>query len=382
MTIASTLDFQRAAKARLPRFLFDYADGGAYAEQTLRRNTADLADIALRQRVLQDVATIDLSTTLFGRQMPLPVALAPIGIGGMYRRRGETQAARAANARGLPFTLSTVGLCGIDEVRRATDGPLWFQLYVLRDRGFMRELIANAKAAGAEALVFTVDMPVPGARYRDAHSGMSGPRAPLRRMLQAIGRPSWAWDVGLRGRPHRLGNLEPVLGKASGMNDYMGWLGANFDPSIQWRDLDWIRAAWDGPLIIKGILDPDDARAAADVGADGIVVSNHGGRQLDGVLSTARALPAIADAVGDRLTVLADSGVRSGLDVVRMLALGAHGVLLGRAWLYALAARGEAGVTQLLDLIEKEMRVAMTLTGVNTIAKIDRSILVSAKDNL
>ncbi len=382
VTIASTLDFQRAAKARLPRFLFDYADGGAYAEQTLRRNTADLGDIALRQRVLQDVATIDLSTTLFGRQMPLPVALAPIGIGGMYRRRGETQAARAANARGLPFTLSTVGLCGIDEVRRASDGPLWFQLYVLRDRGFMRALIANAKASGAEALVFTVDMPVPGARYRDAHSGMSGPRAPLRRMLQAIGRPGWAWDVGLRGRPHRLGNLEPVLGKASGMNDYMGWLGDNFDPSIQWRDLDWIRAAWDGPLIIKGILDPDDARAAAEVGADGIVVSNHGGRQLDGVLSTARALPAIADAVGDRLTVLADSGVRSGLDVVRMLALGAHGVLLGRAWLYALAARGEAGVTQLLDLIEKEMRVAMTLTGVNTIAKIDRSILVSAKDNL
>jgi len=382
VTIASTLDFQRAAKARLPRFLFDYADGGAYAEQTLRRNPADRGAIALRQRVLQDVATIDVSTTLFGREMPLPVALAPIGIGGMYRRRGETQAARAANARGLPFTLSTVGLCGIDEVRRATDGPLWFQLYVLRDRGFMRDLIANAKAAGAEALVFTVDMPVPGARYRDAHSGMSGPHAPLRRLLQAMGRPGWAWDVGLRGRPHRLGNLEPVLGKASGMNDYMGWLGANFDPSIQWRDLDWIRAAWDGPLIIKGILDPDDARAAADVGADGIVVSNHGGRQLDGVLSTARALPPIADAVGDRLTVLADSGVRSGLDVVRMLALGAHGVLLGRAWLYALAARGEAGVAQLLDLIEKEMRVAMTLTGVNTIAKINRSILVSAKDNL
>ena len=382
VTIASTLDFRAAAKARLPRFLFDYADGGAYAEQTMHRNVADLAGIALRQRVLQDVATVDLSTTLFGRKMPLPVALAPIGIAGMYRRRGEAQAARAANARGLPFTLSTVALCGVDEVRRATDGPLWFQLYVLRYRGFMRDLIANAKSAGAEALVFTVDMPVPGARYRDAHSGMSGPRAPLRRLLQGISHPGWAWDVGIRGRPHKLGNLEPMLGNASGMNDYMGWLGANFDASIQWRDLDWIRAAWDGPLIIKGILDPEDARAAADVGAQGIVVSNHGGRQLDGVLSSARALPAIADAVGDRLTILADSGVRSGLDVVRMLALGAHGVLLGRAWLYALAARGDAGVAQLLDLVEKEMRVAMTLTGVNAIDKIDRSILADTKDLL
>lgn len=380
VTIASTLDFHRAAKARLPRFLFDYADGGAYAEETLRRNVSDLAGIALRQRVLRDVATIDLSTTLFGHRQPLPIALAPIGIGGMYRRRGETQAARAANARDLPFTLSTVSLCGVKEVARTGGGPLWFQLYVLRDRGFMRDLIAGAREAGAKALVFTVDMPVPGARYRDAHSGMSGRHAPLRRVLQAIGKPGWAWDVGVRGRPHRLGNLEPVLGRASGMNDYMGWLGANFDPSIQWKDLDWIRAAWDGPLIIKGILDPDDARAAAAVGADGIVVSNHGGRQLDGVLSSARALPAIADAVGDRLTVLADSGVRSGLDVVRMLALGAHGVLLGRAWLYALAARGQAGVTQLIDLIEKEMRVAMTLTGVNSIAAIDRSILASQKE--
>ena len=381
VTIASTTDFRAAARARLPRFLFDYADGGSYAERTLHRNVADLSDIALRQRVLRDVATIDLSTTLFGRKMPLPVALAPIGIAGMYRRRGETLAARAANARGLPFTLSTVGLCGMEEVRRASDGPLWFQLYVLKDRGFMLDLLAKAKEQGAEALVFTVDMPVPGARYRDAHSGMYGPYAALRRVIQAMFRPKWAWDVGLRGRPHRLGNLAPVLGNASGMNDYMGWLGANFDPSIQWRDLEWIRDSWDGPLIIKGILEPDDARSAAALGAQGVVVSNHGGRQLDGVLSSARALPAIADAVGDRLTILADSGVRSGLDVVRMLALGAHGVLLGRAWLYALAARGEAGVTRLLNLIEKEMRVAMTLTGVNAVSKIDQSILVSTKDN-
>ncbi|WP_294301592.1 FMN-dependent L-lactate dehydrogenase LldD [uncultured Sphingomonas sp.] len=375
MIISSASDFREAARRRLPRFLFDYADGGAYAEATLRRNVSDLSDIALRQRVLRDVATIDLKTTLFGREMALPVALGPVGISGMYARRGEMQAARAAAKAGIPTCLSTVSICSIEQVSQVAD-PFWFQLYVIRDRAFMRDLIARAKAAGAEALVFTVDMPVPGARYRDAHSGMSGPNAPIRRVLQAMTHPRWAWDVGLFGRPHMLGNLLPVLGKNSGLNDYMGWLGTNFDPTIQWRDLDWIRELWDGPLIIKGILDPEDAREAARIGADGIVVSNHGGRQLDGVLSSARALPAIADAVGDDLTVLVDGGVRSGLDVVRMLALGAKGVLLGRAWVYALAAEGEAGVAKLLDLIRKEMIVAMTLTGVNRIEAIDRSILV------
>jgi L-lactate dehydrogenase (cytochrome) len=374
MIISSANDFREAARRRLPRFLFDYADGGAYAEETLRRNVSDLAGIALRQRVLRDVATIDLSTTLFGSDLRLPVALGPVGISGMYARRGELQAARAARAAGIPMCLSTVSICPIEDVAQAA-GDFWFQLYVIRDRAFMKDLIARAKAAGAKVLVFTVDMPVPGARYRDAHSGMSGPRAPLRRMLQAMGRPGWAWDVGLHGRPHTLGNLLPVLGKNSGLNDYMGWLGTNFDPSIQWRDLEWIRAEWDGPLVIKGILDPEDAREAAAIGADGIVVSNHGGRQLDGVLSSARALPAIADAVGDKLTVLADGGIRNGLDVVRMLALGAKGVLLGRAWVYALAAQGEAGVAKLLELITKEMVVAMTLTGVNRIEAIDRSIL-------
>ncbi|MBN2971325.1 FMN-dependent L-lactate dehydrogenase LldD [Roseomonas aeriglobus] len=375
MIISSASDFREAARRRLPRFLFDYADGGAYAEATLRRNVDDLSDIALRQRVLRDVATIDLKTTLFGREMALPVALGPVGISGMYARRGEMQAARAAAKAGIPTCLSTVSICSIEQVSQVAD-PFWFQLYVIRDRAFMRDLIARAKASGAEALVFTVDMPVPGARYRDAHSGMSGPNAPIRRVLQAMTHPRWAWDVGLFGRPHLLGNLLPVLGKNSGLNDYMGWLGTNFDPTIQWRDLDWIRELWDGPLIIKGILDPEDAREAARIGADGIVVSNHGGRQLDGVLSSARALPAIADAVGDDLTVLVDGGVRSGLDVVRMLALGAKGVLLGRAWVYALAAEGEAGVAKLLDLIRKEMIVAMTLTGVNRIEAIDRSILV------
>jgi L-lactate dehydrogenase (cytochrome) len=329
----------------------------------------------LRQRVLQDVASIDLRTTLFGHEQPLPVALGPVGIAGMFRRRGETQAARAAHRHGVPFTLSTVGICGMTELRAASDGPLWFQLYVIRDRGFMRDLLARAKEAGAQALVFTVDMPTPGIRYRDAHSGMSGRGAEVKRLMQAMGKPGWAWDVGVRGRPHRLGNLEPVLGAASGLNDYMGWLGANFDPGIRWKDLDWLRAEWDGPLVIKGVLDPEDARAAADYGADGIVVSNHGGRQLDGAMSTAAALPRIAAAVGDRLTVLADSGVRSGLDVVRLLALGAKGVLLGRAWLWALAAEGEDGVARMLSILAREMEVVMTLTGVNAVSAIDHRLL-------
>src|SRR6202035_2023136 len=316
-------------------------------------------------------------TTLFGTEQALPVILGPVGIAGMYRSRGEVQAAKAAHAAGLPFCLSTVSLCSLSEVASGAGAQrLWFQLYVIRDRAFMRDVLRTAMDLGVRTLVFTVDMPVPGARYRDAHSGMSGARAPIRRVLQALAHPRWSWDVGLLGRPHRLGNLVPMLGKTSGLNDYIGWLGANFDPTIRWKDLDFIRTEWPGPLIIKGILDPEDARAAADLGADGIVVSNHGGRQLDGVLSSIRALPAIADAVGDRLTVLADSGVRSGLDVVRMLASGAKGVLLGRAWVYALAAGGEAGVAQLLDLIAREMRVAMTLTGVRRIADINRSNLI------
>ncbi|MDQ1155158.1 FMN-dependent L-lactate dehydrogenase LldD [Brevundimonas sp. SORGH_AS_0993] len=382
MTIIASLDdFRIAARRRLPRFLFDYADGGAFSEITCRRNVDDLHATVLRQRVLQDVASIDLRTTLFGHEQPLPVALGPVGIAGMFRRRGETQAARGAHRHGVPFTLSTVGICGMTELRAAaSDGPLWFQLYVIRDRGFMRDLLARAKEAGAQALVFTVDMPTPGIRYRDAHSGMSGPGAGVKRLMQAMGKPGWAWDVGVHGRPHRLGNLEPVLGAASGLNDYMGWLGANFDPGIRWKDLDWLRAEWDGPLVIKGVLDPEDARAAADYGADGIVVSNHGGRQLDGAMSTAAALPRIAAAVGDRLTVLADSGVRSGLDVVRLLALGAKGVLLGRAWLWALAAEGEDGVARMLSILAREMEVVMTLTGVNAVSAIDHRLLAEVSN--
>ena len=375
MIISAPTDYREAARRRLPPFLFHYIDGGAYAEHTLRHNVSDLSDIALRQRVLRDVADIDLGTTLFGRSVGMPVVLAPVGLTGMYARRGEVQAARAAASKQVPFTLSTVSVCAIDEVQRQSPAPIWFQLYVLKDRGFMRDALERAQAAGVETLVFTVDMPVPGARYRDAHSGMSGPGAAWRRMLQAVTHPRWAWDVGVHGRPHDLGNISAYRGAATGLEDYIGWLGANFDPGIGWRDLQWIRDVWKGSIVIKGILDVEDVREAVRFGAQGIVVSNHGGRQLDGVLSSARALPAIADAVKGQLTILADSGVRSGLDVVRMLALGADAAMLGRAFIYALAADGQAGVANLLDLFDREMRVAMALTGVRTIADIDSTII-------
>jgi len=377
MIIASASDFRAAAKRKLPRFLFDYIDGGAYAEVTLRANISDLERVELRQRVLKNVADLDLTTTLFGQTLALPVMLSPVGLTGMYARRGEVQAARACEAKGIPFILSTVSVCAIEEVMAAVSKPIWFQLYVLKDRGFMKNALERAMAAGITKLVFTVDMPTPGARYRDAHSGMSGPFAAQRRIVQSMLHPRWAWDVGICGRPHDLGNISRYLGKATGLADYVGWLANNFDPSIGWSDLEWIRDLWRGEIIIKGILDAEDARDAVSFGADGIVVSNHGGRQLDGVLSTARALPRIADAVGSDLTVLVDGGVRSGLDVVRMLALGAKGVLLGRAPSYALAADGQRGVETLLDILTKEIRVAMTLTGTKTLAKIDSSALVS-----
>lgn len=375
MVIASAGDFREAARRRLPRFLFDYIDGAAYSEVTSRRNVEDLAGVALRQRVLNDVSAIDTGATLFGQRWAMPVGLGPVGLSGMYARRGEVQAMRAASAAEIPLCLSTVSVCSLEEVAAAVAVPPWFQLYVIRDREFMKALLDRARALGCGALVFTVDMPVPGARYRDPHSGMSGPYAPLRRYAQALAHPRWALDVGVRGRPHTLGNLASVLGSGTGLEDFIGWLGQNFDPSVTWRDLGWIREHWDGPLIIKGILDPDDAAEAAALGADGIIVSNHGGRQLDGVVSSAVALPAIAERCGGALTVLADGGVRSGLDVVRMMALGAQGVMLGRAWAYALGARGGAGVSQLLQIIASEMRVAMALTGCTSVSDIGPHVL-------
>jgi len=376
MIIASTTDFREAARRRLPRFLFDYIDGGAFAEKTLRSNVEDLTDVALRQRVLRDVSQLSLESTLFGETVAMPVALAPIGLGGMSARRGEVQVAKAACKANIPYILSTVSVCSIKEVVEGCGRPIWFQLYVLKDRAFMRDALERAMALGVTKLVFTVDMPVPGSRYRDPHSGMSGPWSGTRRMVQAATKPDWAFDVGLFGRPHDLGNISAYRGKTTGLEDYIGWLGSNFDPSISWKDLEWIRDIWKGDIIIKGILDPEDAKDALRFGANGIVVSNHGGRQLDGVLSSARALPPIAEAVKGEMTVLVDGGVRTGLDVVRMLALGADGVLLGRAYIYALAAGGQAGVEKLLALVAAEMRVAMALTGVTRTSEITGEILV------
>ncbi len=377
--VFSVGDYRKMSRRRLPHFLFEYLDGGAFDELTARQNLADLEHVVLRQRVLRDVSDIDLSAELLAQRYSLPVVLGPIGLAGMNARRGEVLAASAAQKAGIPFTLSTVSVCPLAEVSRAVTKPIWFQLYMIKDRGLMRDLLEQAQVAKCSALVFTVDMPVPGTRYRDYRSGLAG--APgflgdLRRVFQVLARPRWALDVGIRGRPHKLGNVAPVLGENTGLEDFFAWMRDNFDPTVSWRDLDFIRQIWKGPLIIKGILDPEDARQAASLGADGIVVSNHGGRQLDGVPSTVHALPCIRDAVGEQLTILADGGIRSGLDVVRMLALGAQGVLLGRAWAYALAAGGESGVSQLLQLIESEIRVAMALTGVTSIAEINRDILV------
>ena len=381
MIAASVTDYRELARRRLPRLLFDYIDGGSYAEATLRRNVEDFEDLALRQRVLRDVSSISLATDLFGQPFSMPVMLAPVGMAGMYARRGEVQAAKAARAAGVPFCLSTVGVCDLDEVTSGAGVPPWFQLYMIRDRGYMAELLARAKGLGCPVLVFTVDLPVPGARYRDMRTGLFG-GAPsltsgLKRAWDGITHPDWLIDVQLGGKPHVFGNLAAAIPEAKGMAEFWPWVTKNFDPSLTWQDLDWIRSHWDGPIVIKGILDPEDAREAVKVGADGIIVSNHGGRQLDGVLSGVRALPPIADAVGDDLTLLMDGGVRSGLDVVKALALGAKACLVGRPWAWALGARGEAGVAHVLQILRQEMTMAMALTGCTDVRQAGRDLLVA-----
>ncbi len=375
MKPACVADYRDAARKRLPKVLFDYIDGGAYAEATLAANSADLAALTLRQRVLRDVSRISTCTELFGQPLSMPLVLAPVGLAGMYARRGEVQAARAARDSGVPFCLSTMGVCPVEEVAR-TVVP-WFQLYMIRDRGFMAQLLGRVRAAGCPVLVMTVDLPVAGARYRDARSGLASANSSdqVRRAIDGIMHPDWLWDVQLRGGPHTLGNIAGASAGVKSLGEFWGWIAANFDPSVTWRDIDWVRERWDGPILLKGVLDAADARDARSAGVEGIVVSNHGGRQLDSVHSGIRALPSVVDAVGSDLTVMMDGGVRSGLDVLKALASGARACMIGRAWAYALGARGGAGVAHALDIIRKELLVAMTLTGCTEVQSADRSLL-------
>lgn len=378
MTPACVTDYRELARRRIPGVLFDYIDGGSYAEETLRRNTADFQDLALRQRVLKDVSEISLSTELFGQKLSMPVVLSPIGMAGMYARRGEVQAMKAAKAAGVTMCLSSLSICDAAEVTQGAGMAPWYQLYIIKDRGYMKALLERVGELGCPVLAFTVDLPVPGARYRDVRSGLFGATTPflgLQRAWDGITHPDWLIDVMLRGGPHTFGNIAPAIPEAKGVMEFWPWVTKNFDPTLTWKDLDWIRQHWKGPLVIKGVLDPEDAKEAARCGADGLVVSNHGGRQLDGVLSGIRALPPIADAVGDRLTVLMDGGVRSGLDVVKALASGAKGCFLGRAWAYAVAARGEAGVAHVLQILRSEMMMAMALTGCTDVREADESLL-------
>ena len=376
---ASYADYRREAERRLPTQLFHYVDGGAYAEHTLGRNVEDFEKLQLKQRVMHDVSRVDPSDSIFGYEMTIPAALAPIGLGGMMARRGEVQAKRAADAFGIPFTLSTVSICSLEEVAAVSDKPFWFQLYMLKDRGAVTHILDRAKASGVRTLIFTVDLAVLGARYRDVRNGMGGGTTVWGRLrsgtLDYLAHPRWAVDVGLKGKPHTFGNLDDLVTKASTLADFKAWIDGQLDATVTWKDIEWVRAAWDGDLIIKGILSTEDAIAAFDAGADGIVVSNHGGRQLDSVSSTIAILPRVLDAVGGRGTVIIDSGIRTGQDILKAKALGADMTLIGRPWVYANAARGEQGIRNLLSAMKGEMQVSMALTGVNTIQEVDHRIL-------
>jgi L-lactate dehydrogenase (cytochrome) len=365
MRAGSVMDFREMAKRRIPNIFFEYVDGGSYAEETLRRNVADFASIALRQLVMRDTTELDMSVTTLGLTYDMPVGLSPVGMSGMYRRRGEVQGARAAMAANVPMCLSTLGVCGVEEVTRGACPP-WFQLYVLKDRSYTKDLLDRAKAAGSPVLLLTVDLPTPGARYRDVRSGFTGASGignALRIAFDGLRRPGWMWDVWLNGRPHSLGSIEKAVEASGGGEDYLGWVGANFDRSVTWKDVDWLRSMWDGPLVVKGVLDPEDAKDAVKAGFQGLVVSNHGGRQLDGVSSSIAALPRIAEAVGDDIELFMDGGVRSGLDVLKALSLGAKCCFMGRPWAYANAAGGQAAVSRMLDIVRAELQVAMILTG-------------------
>jgi L-lactate dehydrogenase (cytochrome) len=368
-------DLRLLHKRRVPKAFFDYADRGSYSEQTLRANSDDLQEIKFRQRILVDVSKRDLSTTILGEPATMPLILAPVGLLGMQHGDGEIHACRAAQAAGIPFTQSTMSICSIEDIAAAVDKPFWFQLYVMKDRGFIKALIERAIAAKCSALVLTVDLQVNGQRHQDIKNGMTvPPEWSLSKLVDFATKPAWVSGV-LRGKRKTFGNL---IGHLKGSDDITAlatWISSQFDTTLNWKDLDWIRSIWPGKLVLKGILDVEDAEIAAKVGAQALVVSNHGGRQLDGAPSSIEVLPEIADAVGDKIEIMFDGGIRSGQDVMRALALGAKSCMIGRAYAYGLGAAGQAGVAKAIDIIRNELNTTMGLCGINTIAEIDDNVL-------
>jgi L-lactate dehydrogenase (cytochrome) len=375
-SITSIEDLRELARRRVPKAFFDYADRGSYAEETLRANREDLLRLKLRQRVLVDVSERDLSTSIIGEPASLPFCLAPIGLCGMQHGDGEILSARAAQAAGIPFTLSTMSICSIEDVAAAVDKPFWFQLYVMRDRGFARALVERAIAAKCSALVLTLDLQVLGQRHADVKNGMTvPPEIHIRNVLDVMTKPAWALSV-LRGKRRNFGNISGHVRGMDSVNSLAGWIAGQFDPTLSWKDVEWVRSLWPGKLILKGVLDVEDATLAAKTGAAALVVSNHGGRQLDGAPSAISALPKIAEAVGSEIELMFDGGIRSGQDVLRALALGARSCMLGRAYIYGLGAAGQAGVAKAIDIIRKELDVSMALTGTKRVADIDGRVLL------
>ena len=368
-------DLRQLHMRRVPKAFFDYADRGSYTEQTLRANRADLEAIRFRQRILVDVSKRDLSTTILGEPASLPLILAPVGLLGMQHGDGEILACRAAQAAGIPFTLSTMSICSIEDVAASVDKPFWFQLYVMKDRGFIKALIERAIAAKCSALVLTVDLQVIGQRHQDIKNGMTvPPEWSLSKLFDFATKPAWISGV-LRGKRRTFGNLMGHLKGTDDITALSSWISTQFDTSLNWKDVEWIRSIWPGKLVLKGILDVEDANEAAKSGAQALVVSNHGGRQLDGALSSIEMLPEIVDAVGSQMEIMFDGGIRSGQDVMRALARGAKSCMIGRAFAHGLGAGGEAGVAKAIDLIRNELSVTMGLCGVNTIVEIDERVL-------
>jgi L-lactate dehydrogenase (cytochrome) len=375
--ITNIEDLRQQARRKIPRAIFDYADRGSYDEATLRRNRTDLDAIHLRQRVMIDVSNRTLNSTMLGEPVALPLAIAPTGLTGLFHADGEILGAKAARRAGIPFTLSTMSICSIEDVAEALGTPFWFQLYVMRDRGFSRSLVERAIAAKCSALVLTLDLQIQGQRHRDIKNGLSvPPKVTLANLLDLATKPAWGLKM-LGTRRRSFGNLADRVPGGDSLTTLSQWIAGQFDPSLSWNDVAWIREIWPGKLILKGVLDVEDAKIARDTGADALIVSNHGGRQLDGAMSSIAALPDIVEAVGDKIEVLFDGGVRSGQDVLKALALGARGCLIGKAWLYGLAAGGEAGVTAAIDIIRRELDVSMALTGTRDVSAITSAVLAA-----